>query len=140
MPGRSFCLRLCFMFSVAQAVSAAEIGHDPLAMSHQLSERGDRLFRAAHFDEAESAYLQAIDLDRSNIRGQLGMGRIAAMKSDRQSAARYYAAAYQINPLDSDAILGYANNIDDSHAQRTLLENFLSVARDARAEDVKARI
>ncbi|HEY7337630.1 MAG TPA: aspartyl protease family protein [Bryobacteraceae bacterium] len=112
----------------------------PAVTSVQFSDRGDRLFRAAQFEDAEAAYLQAIELDRTNIRAQLGVARIADMMFDPHRAARYYSAAYQINPLDPDAILGYANNVDDARARLTLFENFLSVSRDARAEDVKARI
>ena len=139
MPGRSIFACLCLSLPFAPALSAAGIGPDSVT-SGQFSDRGDRLFRAAHFEDAEAAYLQAIEFDRTNIRGQMGVARIAAMMSDLHRAARYYSAAYQLNPLDPDAILGYANSIDDGPARRTLFEKFLSVSRDAHAEDVTARI
>ena len=140
MPGRNIFACLFLVLPFAPAVSAAGIGREPVATSVQFSDRGDRLFRAAHFEDAEAAYLQAIEFDPTNSRAQRGVARIAAMMSDQHRAARYYSAAYQLNPLDPDAILGYANNVGDDRARRTLFENFLSVSRDARAEDVKARM
>jgi aspartyl protease len=119
----------------------AELGKGTTPNSHELSALGDRLFRQAHFEEAEAAYREAIVLDRANLQGQLGMGKIAVMSSDTARAARYYSAAYQIDPRDPDAILGYANSVENPAARRTLLQNFLSVSSSGwRAEDVKARL
>jgi tetratricopeptide (TPR) repeat protein len=118
----------------------ADLGNQTALDSVELSARGDRLFRQAHFEEAEATYRQAIDLDRTNLQGQLGLGKIAAMLSETARAARYYSAAYQLDPLNPDAILGYANAVENPAARQTLLRNFLTVSRDRRAEDVKARL
>ena len=119
---------------------AADVGDSSVLKSLQWSDRGDRLFRDAQFTEAAAAYRQAVELDRTNVRGHLGMGKIAVMLSDVQAAARSYSAAYQLAPLDPDAILGFANAVEDRAARQTLLRNFLSVAKDQRAEDIKARL
>lgn len=118
----------------------AEIANESAIRSAQLSDQGDRLFQQARFEEAESAYREAVDLDGRNVQAHLGAGKIAAMLSDRSQAARHYSAAYQLAPLDPNAILGFADMVNDPAAQRTLWRRFLSVSKDWRSEDVRARL
>ncbi len=86
------------------------------------------------------AYSQALDLDPTNVRGQLGMGRIATLLSEQHRAAVHYSAAYQNAPRDPDAILAFASVMENPTARQVLLRNFLALARDARVEDVRARL
>jgi hypothetical protein len=121
-------------------VRSAELNPDARQRSLQLSAQGDRLFRQARFEDAETAYSQALDLDPGNARGHLGMGRIAGLLSEQHRAAAHYSAAYQNAPRDPDAILAFANVVENATARQILLRNFLDLARDARVEDVRARL
>jgi hypothetical protein len=119
---------------------SAELNPDVRERSLQLSALGDRLFRQARFEDAETAYSQALDLDPGNPRGHLGMGKIATLFSEQHRAAIHYSAAYQNAPRDPDAILAFANVVENATARQVLLRNFLELARDARVEDVRARL
>jgi tetratricopeptide (TPR) repeat protein len=118
----------------------ADVVKDPKARSAQMSALGDRMFREARFEDAGTAYSQALNLDKSNVQGHLGMGKLAMLLSDVQRAAHHYSAAYQIAPRDPDAILAFADVVQSPGARKMLLRNFLAFAGDARNEDVRARL
>src|SRR3974377_1444865 len=92
---------------IALSGSAGELSIPSNATSLQWSAAGDRMFREARFDEAETAYTRAVDLDARNVQGQLGMGRMATVLSNPRAAADHYSAAYQVAPLNPDVILAY---------------------------------
>lgn len=119
---------------------SADLSHNLAARSMQLSVIGDRLFREARFEESETAYAEALDLDQRNVRAHLGMGKIAALLSEPERAARHISAAYQLGPRDPDAILALANVVENVNARQTLFRNFLALGSGPRAEDVKARL
>jgi hypothetical protein len=68
------------------------------------------------------------------------MGRLASFCSEPQQPASHFSAAYQLAPRDPDAILAFANIVENPGARRTLLRNFLALSRDAIVEDVRARL
>jgi hypothetical protein len=119
---------------------SADLSPDSRTRSAELSALGDRLFREARFEEAEAAYSRALDLDQRNVHGHLGIGKIASLFSEGQRATSHYAAAYQIAPRDPDAVLAFASAVENPEARQVLLRNFLTLAKDARIEDVRARL
>ena len=126
---------------LAPGARPAEIADDSQLTSLQLSApRGDRLYQLARFEDAEAAYSEAVDLDRNNVRGHLGLGRIATMLSETQRAVEHFSAAYQIAPRDPNAILAFAGVVENAQARLMLLRNFLALSTDARAEDVRAKL
>jgi len=140
MPGSVLRSGVIILLLAPLAVRSAELSVKSRAQSVQLSALGDRMLRDGLFDDAESAYSQALDLDRSNLQGHLGMGKIATLFSNSQRAAAHYSAAYQLAPRDPDAILAFAGVVENPEARKRLLRNFLALSSDNRAEDVKARL
>jgi hypothetical protein len=129
-----------FVLLAPLVAQSADLSHNLAAKSMHLSILGDRLFREARFEESETAYAEALDLDQRNVRAHLGMGKIATLLSEPERAAGHFSAAYQIAPRDPDAILALANVVENVKARQTLFQNFLALASDARVEDVKARL
>src|ERR1700724_1326215 len=125
MPGFRVTAVIFSALLAAVGGRSAELTGSPETRSLQLSALGDRMFRAARFEEAESAYARSLEVNRMNVRGHLGLARIGMLMSDPNGAARHYSAAYQIAPLDPDAILGYAEAVDNGEARRVLFRNFL---------------
>jgi hypothetical protein len=70
------------------------------------------------------------------------LGRIASVHSDSKGAAQHFSTAYQIAPLNPDAILFYADVVEARGARETLLRNFLAVAprQDVRRLEVATRL
>jgi tetratricopeptide (TPR) repeat protein len=138
------CIRTIavLMLLLPQAARSLDLGNQPHGDANQLSAQGDSLFRQSRFKEAEAAYSEALDLDPRSVRGHLGMGKIAALLSDRGRAAKHYSVAYQVEPSNPDAILAFADVVMEREARQTLLRNFLelSPADDKRREDVRARL
>jgi Flp pilus assembly protein TadD len=89
-----------FVLLAPLVTQSADLSHNLAARSMQLSVLGDRLFREARFEESETAYAEALDLDQRNVRAHLGMGKIAALLSEPERAARHVSAAYQLAPRD----------------------------------------
>jgi tetratricopeptide (TPR) repeat protein len=141
MLGFWFRITVALWLVLPQAARAADLGNKSHGEAAQLSALGDSLFRQSRFDDAESAYSEALRLDPANVRGHLGMGKIAAMLSDHRRAVKHYSAAYQSEPLNPDAILAFAGVVD-SESRQTLLRNFLALSpvNDERTQDVRARL
>ena len=77
---------------------------------------------------------------RANSSSVPGDPTIAGLLSERHRAAQHYSAAYQNAPRDPDTIWAFANVVENAIARQVLLRNFLDLARDARVEDVRARL
>jgi tetratricopeptide (TPR) repeat protein len=135
--------RIALAFSILLSLPArsADIGRSQTD-ADRLTASGDRLFRQSQFEEAESAYSRALDLDPHNVRGHLGIGKIAMLLSDRDRAVKQFSAAYQAAPRDPDAILAFAGVVEDREARQTLLRNFLALSSPTyeRTQDVAARL
>ena len=131
---------LCLL--LPRVAPSADLGYKPQTEAARLSVLGDNLFRQSQFEDAESAYSEALRLDPGSVKSHLGMGKIAAMLSDRRLAARHYSAAYQAEPLNADATLAFASAVEDRESRRILLRNFLALApaKDERKPDVRARL
>ena len=136
---------LAFSLLAAQAARSAE-SIDPSApvTAAQLNSLGDTLYRHSQFEEAQSAYLQVLQLESKNVRAHLGLGKIAALLSDRDGAARHFSAAYQAEPTNPDVIVAYAGVVQNREAREILFRNFLALAHGDRADDqyldVRARL
>ena len=141
MPGFATRTACVFLLLASCGARAADTGNNfSGTRSAELSALGDRLFRDARFEDAEAAYSQALDFDPQNLSAHLGMGKIADLLSQPRRAAGQYAAAYRIAPHNPESILAFAGVVEDSEARQTLFRNFLAFARDARVEDVRARL
>jgi hypothetical protein len=140
MHGSFVCAVVALSLLAPLDSRCAEPGLNFEMKSIEMSTLGDRMFREARFEEAEATYSEALDLDQKNVPAHLGMGRLASLLSQPQQAARHFSAAYQLAPRDPDAILAFANILENPGARRTLLRNFLAFSTDARVEDVKARL
>jgi tetratricopeptide (TPR) repeat protein len=131
---------VALLLLLPQTARSLDLGTSSEAV--QLSALGDSFFRQSRFEEAESAYSEALKSDPHDVAGHLGMGRIATLVSDRGGAAKHYSAAYQAEPSNPDAILAFATVVESREARQTLLRNFLALspAGDRRIDDVRARL
>ena len=126
---------------LSQAAQGADLSRP--TGSADFSTLGDQLFRQARFDEAQAAYAQALGADRRNFRAHIGMGRIASLLSDLRGATQHFSTAYQIAPFNPDAILFFADVVEERASRNILLRNFLALAardRDSRIPAVAARL
>lgn len=124
-----------------QAARSLDLGNKSPQDPNQLCALGDSLYRQSRFEDAESAYARALDLDPNNVRGHLGMGKIAALLSDRNRAAKHFSAAYQLEPSNPNVILAFADVVVEREARRTLLRNFLALSPgDEKTGEVRAKL
>lgn len=130
------------MLLLPQAARPLDLGDKSQHDANQLSAFGDNLYRQSRFEEAQSAYSHALDLDPHNVPGHLGLGKIAELLSDRGAAAKHFSAAYQVEPFNPEVILAFADVVGERGARQTLLRNFLALspAKDRKSEDVQARL
>jgi hypothetical protein len=119
-----------------QVARSADLESKSMPRAAALVDLADKMLRQSRFEEADAAYREALNQDAGNVRVHLGLGRIAMLLSDRRGAALHYSRAYQIEPLNPEAILAFASVVENRDARRTLLRNFVSLSRDVRVEDV----
>src|SRR5579862_9880871 len=144
MP-RSSISTAVLLLLLATHLEGSDFRDDSGLRSVELSALGDRMFREAHFEDAEAAYSAALTLDPKNVRGQLGLGRMASLFSDPRAATSHYSAAYRIAPRNPDTILAFASVLENPESRQILLRNFLALSPDtgldvAKEEDVRARL
>ena len=140
-PGVS-CL---ILLVISGSAHAAELFHSPTDTPGYWTTLGESHFHQAHFEDAEAAWSRALDLEPGNAVAHLGLGRLASMRSDSDSAAKHYSRAYQAAPRNPDVVLAFAGAVQNREARRTLLQNFLTLAgtaggRRQELEDVTAQI
>jgi tetratricopeptide (TPR) repeat protein len=129
-----------------QCAPAGDIAaHVGASDSVRLCAAGDQLFRESRFEEAEAAYTAALEIDNRDVQAHLGLGRVAELLSDEDRARLHYSKAYQLNPLDPDAILAFASVVKEHAPREILWRNFLVLtkhdrARDAQAMEIAARL
>jgi hypothetical protein len=115
-----------------------------LPESKRLCLSGDEFFRQSKFEEAEQSYSAALAADRGSARGHWGLGRIAALTAKETVARDHFSAAYQLDSLDPDIVLSYADYVTNAAARCVLWRNYLLLAGteggSARREDVLARL
>jgi hypothetical protein len=68
------------------------------------------------------------------VRGHLGLGTIATIRSSKSKAAQHFSTAYQIEPYNPDVILALAGVMEDRPSRLTLLRNFLVLSHDRKAQ------
>jgi len=93
---------------------------------------GDTAYRSASFEQAESLYRQALDLDPKCSRAMLGLGRIEELRFARAAAHDHFAAAYHLSPADPRIIRAYASVAPNRTAEAILLKRYLAVGGDDR--------
>jgi tetratricopeptide (TPR) repeat protein len=104
---------------------------------------GEGSVRELRFKDAEVAFNRALAVDPRSARAHLGLGRIAVLLSKREEAKRYFSRAYQLDPLDPEVILAFANSVEDRRSKTILWGNFLALAKGfdpAVVADVRARL
>jgi len=109
----------------------------------RLTTLGDQFYWDGRFGEAQVAYERALALDDRSLAANLGLGRIADLRSDADQARAHYSKAFQTNPTHPEAVLAFASVVTGV-ARQTLLGNFLTLNRhstnDDRNSDAVARL
>jgi len=104
---------------------------------------GDALFRQSRFEQAESAYRDALKIAPQSARAHYGLGRIEQLRSHHEGARDRFATAYRLDWRDPAVVLAYAAMVQDSAARKVLLRNFLLLAgsgHGTEVSDAKARL
>lgn len=80
-------------------------------------------------EEAESEFYAALKLDGDSAKVECKLGEIAYLRSDRDSALAFYLRAYQLNPKNTEALMGLAR-IEMQRGQATQAASYLRNAVD----------
>lgn len=91
----------------ADAVLEA-LDDEELSDPESLALRGDALMASERFDDAQTDFLKAVDLDSSNVRGHRGLAQLSWQAGDTVSALSSLDRALELDAGDVDAMLAAA--------------------------------
>jgi len=85
---------------------------------------GKLYYDRGNLDDAESAFLKALDMNGSNYTANLHMGYIRYSRRKYRSAIRYYTAAHTAEPADPLACLSLAAAFEKSGDRASAIEYY----------------
>src|SRR5688572_18251231 len=67
--------------------------------------RGEQAFEAGRVDEAEACFREALEADPRSLRALNDLGVVDFQRGDLAAAARHFAGALAIDPLDHSTLV-----------------------------------
>jgi tetratricopeptide (TPR) repeat protein len=116
---------------------ARRVLHEAANDSAARTAAADVDMRFNRFLEAQTGYLRAMQLDDSNARARLGLGRLARATSNRNMAYRYIERAYELDPNDPDILVTWMYQNPDPSKKVELMEKYIKLLDSPSPEHVE---